>query len=111
MFLRLNFISYHGGLSSNYLVISTKQIRIFFFTRESMPHALRIVHPFDWTFTPEGYKGSIWSDTEEPKIRIEPTDQVPGRSRVESFIHYLGHHPRISLLYDPGPDPIIKFSG
>ena len=69
-----------------------------------MPHALRIVHPFDWTFTPEGYKGSIWSDTEEPKIRIEPTDQVPGRSRVEGFIHCFGYQ----LLYDmngPVQDP------
>jgi len=49
----------------------------FCLTRESLPHALRIVHPFDWTFTPDGYKGSLWSNSEEgPKFQIEPTDQV-----------------------------------
>ena len=44
------------------------------YNRESLPHVLRIVHRFDWTFTPDGYYGTLWNNS-DPKLTVEPTDQ------------------------------------
>ena len=44
----------------------------FFLSRKDSPHINRIVHPYDWTFTPAGYRGTL---TPEVSWKIEPSNK------------------------------------
>ena len=48
------------------------QLRLCFFSRKDSPHINRIVHPYDWTFTPTDYRGTL---TPEAAWKIEPSNK------------------------------------